>query len=51
MNGWFAPFYCPDCKACYCYKDWNAAMRFDDDGGYDETVGTCPRGHRHVIDD
>jgi hypothetical protein len=45
-----APFYCPDCELNYCRADWNAEVFFDE-GFYDRTVGTCPHGHRHVLDD
>jgi predicted RNA-binding Zn-ribbon protein involved in translation (DUF1610 family) len=44
------PFYCPDCELNYCGADWNAEV-FWDEGFYDRTMGTCPRGHRHLLDD
>ncbi len=47
--GW-APFYCPECNACYCRLHWLRQMEFDD-GFYDRTLGTCPRGHRRLLDD
>jgi hypothetical protein len=45
-----APFYCPECEQAYCHADWNSYVVFDD-GFYDCTIGTCPAGHRHTIDD
>lgn len=42
--------YCPECDKVYC----NAHIRTDvefDDGFYDCTYGTCPKGHRRIIDD
>jgi predicted RNA-binding Zn-ribbon protein involved in translation (DUF1610 family) len=45
-----APFYCPECEQAYCRADWDSYVVFDE-GFYDCTVGTCPAGHRHTIDD
>jgi len=45
-----APFYCPDCELAYCIADWHTYDVFDE-GFYDCTMGTCPAGHRHVVDD
>lgn len=45
-----APFYCPDCGQNYCRADWHGRVLFDD-GFYGCTMGTCPRGHEHMIDD
>jgi hypothetical protein len=45
-----APFYCPDCGQNYCRADWHAAVRLDD-GFCDYTIGRCPHGHEHMIDD
>ncbi|MBV9384722.1 MAG: hypothetical protein JOY82_22805 [Streptosporangiaceae bacterium] len=45
-----APFYCPDCGLCYCRADWHTYVLFDE-GFYDCTMGTCPAGHRHMVDD
>lgn len=45
-----APFYCPDCELNYCSDDWNAHVLVDE-GFYDCTMGTCPNGHRHMLDD
>ena len=45
-----APFYCPDCDLNYCRADWRTIPIFDE-GFYDYTMGICPRGHRHTVDD
>jgi hypothetical protein len=45
-----APFYCPDCGCSYCAGHW-ALEVLRDEGFYDCTYGTCPRGHRHKVDD
>ena len=45
-----APFYCPDCAQNYCRADWRTYVLFDE-GFYDCTMGRCPRGHEHMIDD
>jgi hypothetical protein len=50
LNAEWAPFYCPECNACYCRAEWNEAMEFDE-GFYDCTYGTCPRGHTRLLDD
>lgn len=47
----YAPFFCDACRACYCYRHWNARPRYEEDGWYDDTVGTCPSGHDAIIDD
>lgn len=49
----FAPFFCPQCNACYCAHHWIAFPCFDDDfpGWYDCTYAFCPQGHRRIIDD
>jgi hypothetical protein len=45
-----APFYCPDCDLNYCKADWQTYVLVDE-GFYDCTMGTCPRDHRHTVDD
>ncbi|HEY0937607.1 MAG TPA: hypothetical protein VGD91_28190 [Trebonia sp.] len=45
-----APFYCPDCDLNYCARDWHPSVVLDE-GFYDCTMGTCPHGHRHRVDD
>jgi len=42
--------YCPNCNKIYCWEHYNAEEVFDD-GFYDCTYGTCPKGHRRMIDD
>jgi hypothetical protein len=49
--GWqLAPFYCPDCAQNYCRADWHACVA-SGQGFYGRTMGRCPRGHQHMIDD
>ena len=50
INWELAPFYCPDCQLNYCRGDWHVDIVFDE-GFYDYTMGTCPHGHRYVVDD
>jgi hypothetical protein len=45
-----APFWCRQCRACYCRDDWQRTVIFDGPF-YDYTDGECPAGHRHMIDD
>lgn len=42
--------YCPECDKIYCREHYNARVEWDD-GFYDCTMGTCPRGHERLIDD
>ena len=42
--------YCPECDAIYCATHYNASQEFED-GFYDCTMGTCPRGHQRMLDD
>ena len=44
-------FWCVDCGACYCAEHWKPHEVHWDDGFYDYTQGTCPKGHAHSIDD
>ena len=46
----WAPFYCPECDACYCGGHWRQWMEFDE-GFYDCTRGVCPRGHERMLYD
>ncbi len=46
----WAPFYCPTCDRSYCGDHWHQQVEFDD-GFYDCTYGTCPQGHRRMVDD
>jgi len=50
MDPELAPFWCPECEGAYCRTHWNKQTNFDD-GFYDTTYGTCPRGHRRMLDD
>lgn len=46
------PFYCAQCHCCYCVKHWSPSPSYDPDGGsYEDTRGTCPAGHRRLLDD
>jgi hypothetical protein len=45
-----APFYCPECGQNYCRADWHTEV-IAGEGFYDHTMGTCPGGHKHMIDD
>lgn len=49
----WAPFYCSQCGRSYCHDHWQFRLVFDEDwpDWYDETIGTCPRGHQRVLDD
>lgn len=50
----WASFYCPACARAYCRKHWRLEMQFEHDhlpGWYDFTYGTCPEGHRRIVDD
>ncbi|MHA1489963.1 MAG: hypothetical protein ACTSRI_09935 [Promethearchaeota archaeon] len=42
--------YCPECDKIYCRVHYNAREEFDE-GFYDCTYGTCPKGHERIIDD
>jgi hypothetical protein len=45
-----APFYCPERERNYCRSDWHTFVLLDE-GFYDCTMGTCPAGHRRMVDD
>ena len=53
VNRLWVPFYCPACDRCYCLDHWDVEAVFDSDfaGWYDCSYGTCPQGHRRMIDD
>ena len=53
MDSLWASFYCQTCKLVYCYQHWLIIPEFDEDfpGWYDCSYGTCPQGHRRLIDD
>lgn len=42
--------YCPKCDTIYCGHHLDMEVVYDD-GFYDCTYGTCPEGHRRIIDD
>ena len=42
--------YCPECDKVYCDDHVRKEIEWDD-GFYDCTYGTCPEGHRRIIDD
>jgi hypothetical protein len=42
--------YCPKCDKIYCWEHYNTEEVFED-GFYDCTYGTCPKGHKRMIDD
>jgi hypothetical protein len=45
-----APFWCRDCRRCYCRDDWLTIVIMDE-GFYDYTDGLCPAGHHQILDD
>ena len=42
--------YCPECDKIYCWEHYNVKTEYDD-GFYDCSCGTCPKGHERMIDD
>jgi hypothetical protein len=42
--------YCPTCGKIYCARHYQTREEYDE-GFYDCTRGTCPRGHKRIIDD
>lgn len=42
--------YCPECDRVYCYFHFNVQREWDE-GFYDCSYGTCPKGHRRLVDD
>lgn len=42
--------YCPECDRLYCAAHYLREEEYDA-GFYDCTFGTCPAGHRRIIDD
>ena len=47
----FAPFFCPQCNACFCGAHWWRWDVFDEDGWHDSIRGTCPEGHERMLED
>jgi hypothetical protein len=42
--------YCPQCDRIFCRVHYNLSEEWDE-GFYDCTWGTCPDGHRRIVDD
>jgi hypothetical protein len=42
--------YCPNCDRIYCRTHYNVSEEWDE-GFYDFSYGTCPKGHKRIIDD
>ena len=42
--------YCPDCDEIYCREHYLVSEQWDE-GFYDYAYGTCPIGHKRIIDD
>jgi hypothetical protein len=47
----FVAFHCRKCKCCYCERCWRIGPPQFDEGFYDCTSGTCPKGHEQIVDD
>ena len=47
----YANFRCPECSLIYCKRHWEPITPEMDEGFYDATYGTCPKGHRIMLDD
>lgn len=43
--------YCPQCDKTYCKDHYTLFEVRDDDGMYDKTLATCPKGHERKVDD
>ena len=43
--------YCHRCSLVFCSEHWTDIQAVFDDGFYDCTYATCPKGHRIMIDD
>jgi hypothetical protein len=41
-------FYCPQCRLNYCSLDWDMHFAVSE-GSHDYIIGTCPKGHRHLL--
>lgn len=59
LNDEWASFSCPTCHQSFCRAHWHFDVRYDDDfpewyewyEWYDRTYGTCPSGHRRLVND
>jgi hypothetical protein len=47
----FFAFVCRQCGVVYCEKCWTIGPPEFDEGFYDCTHGTCPKGHAQMLDD
>lgn len=50
INHEYAPFWCPNCRCCYCKTHFKSYAAFDD-GFFDCYYGTCPKGHKRMLVD
>jgi len=46
----YAPFWCRECKHCYCREHYPSYAAYDD-GHFDCYYGTCPKGHKRMLSD
>ena len=46
----YLPFYCAQCRVNYGHAEWSPIPVFDD-GFFDYLEGTCPEGHRRMLQD
>ena len=47
----FVAYHCRACGQAYCQRCWRLDPPVFDDIFYDYTEGTCPAGHRQMVDD
>ena len=45
----YAPFWCRTCRRSYCRDHWTLHAEFDPPGQFDYYIGSCPAGHRTMI--
>jgi hypothetical protein len=50
-HGDLAAFRCRLCGEVYCERCWSVGEPLFEDGFYDCTPATCPRGHEQTVDD
>ncbi|HEU4562795.1 MAG TPA: hypothetical protein VFS20_33505 [Longimicrobium sp.] len=50
LNAEWAPFYCPECNACYCRTHWQQVMEFDE-GSTIAPVAPALAAHTRTLDD
>lgn len=50
VNNEFAPFWCRTCEKSYCADHW-VTLDLYDEGFFDYTRGTCPKGHQQMLMD